>query len=556
MAKKAGKYTRARREEDEIERSFRSISPDDNKKKRQRKSHRKLAIFAICLALVSIAVAVAAGYVFFSENNLDGIILENITVAGVDVGGMRQRDAIAAVKAATANTYGTKSMTVTVLDTTAELPADCCSSLDIQSAVKEAYRFGNSGSQSKRQEQQQIAMTQGYTVDIVPYLTINEKAIKGALNKIGQKYSSTLSQTTCEVLGQAPEQTLVIKLGTPEYGLNMDSLYQKVLAAYNENTFSVKEQCSMIEPDAVDLQTLWEEHYVAPKDAKFNKDFQVVGGKNGYGFNLKKAQKTIKDAPYGATVKIPLTAIAPKVTAKELKASLYRDKLATYTARHDSDADRDVNLSLACKAIDGKVLYPGEMLSYNEALGERTESRGYRPGESYAGGEVVKTIGGGICQVSSALYHCAMVADLEILLRDCHGYATSYMPLGMDATVSWGTLDFRFRNSSNYPIRIEATADKGDITVTLYGTDDKDHYVKMEYETLSTTEYGTTYKTLPADNKEGYKDGDTMVEPSTGYSVKTYRCRYDKKTDELISKDFEASSVYCKRDAVICKIEE
>ena len=556
MAKKAGKYTRARREEDEIERSFRSISPDDNKKKQQRKSYRKLAIFAICLALISIAVAVAAGYVFFSENNLDCVILENITVAGVDVGGMRQRDAIVALKAATANTYGTKTMTVTVLDTTVQLPANCCGSLDVESAVKEAYHFGNSGSQSKRQEQQQIAMTKGYTVDITPYLSIDEGAIKQALNEIGQKYSSTLSQTTYEVVGEAPEQTLVINLGSPEYGLNMDTLYQQVLAAYNQNEFSVEGQCSMIEPDPIDLQAIWKEHYVAPKDAKFNEKFQVVGGKNGYGFDLKKAKKAVKDAPYGATVKISLTSISPKVTAKKLKASLFRDKLATYTALHESDADRDVNLALACKAINGKVLYPGEMLSYNEALGERTESRGYRPGESYAGGEVIKTIGGGICQVSSALYYCAMVADLEILLRDCHGYASTYVPLGMDATVSWGSLDFRFRNNSNYPIRIEAEADGGNTTVTIYGTDDKDHYVKMEYETLNTTEYGTTYKTLSADNEEGYKDGDIIVEPATGYNVKTYRCRYDKKTDELISRDFEASSVYRARDAVICKIEK
>ena len=556
MAKRTAKYARSRREDEEIERSFRSISPAKKKRKKAKKSHSKAAGCAVFLAVIAVVVAVAAGYFYFSDMNLDGVILENITVAGVDVGGMTQRDAITAVENATANTYGTKTMTVTVLDTQAELPANCCSSLDIRAAVKDAYRFGNSGTQSKREEQQQIAMNEGYAVDLTPYLSINETAIKDALSTIGDKYSTTLAQSTYEVVGESPEQTLVIQLGVPEYGLDMNALYQQVLKAYSENTFSVEGQCGMIKPDPIDLQSIWEQYFIEPVDASFtDKTFEIIEGKDGYGFDLEKAKQDLENAPYGTKLEIPFVSIAPEVTAQSLKDTLFRDKLATYTATHESDADRDVNLALACQAINGKVLYPGEMISYNEALGERTEARGYRPGESYAGNEVVKTIGGGICQVSSCLYYCAMVADLQILLRENHGFASTYVPLGMDATVSWGSLDFRFRNSSDYPIRIEAEAHGGDTTVTIYGTDTKDTYVKMEYEKLKTTEYETTYKTLPADNEEGYKDGDYIVEPSIGYEIKTYRCRYSKDTDELISRDYEASSSYRKRDAVICKIE-
>ena len=556
MANKTSKQARSRGEEAQIEQAFRDISPKSGKPKKQRKPHTALAIFAISFAIVAICLAMVAGYYFFSDANLDGVILENITVAGVNVGGMTQRDAIVAVEAATANTYGRKTMVVTVLDTTAELPATCCSALDIPAAVKAAYRYGHSGSRAQRQEQQEIAMTQGHVVDIIPYLTLDENAINKGLETIGKKYSTTLTQSSYEIKGKAPNQTLVIHLGSPEYGLNMQDLYRKVLNAYCENRFALEGHCDIIEPEPIDLQSIYDEHYVAPVNAAFNmENFDIISGKNGYGFDLKKAEIQVSNAQYGSTVEIPFLTITPEITDKKLTATLYQDQLSTYTTHHVSESNRDVNLSLACKAIDGTILYPDETFSYNGALGERTEERGYRAGGSFSGGEVVKTVGGGICQVSSTLYYCALVADLEILTRENHGFDTGYVPLGMDATVSWDTLDFCFTNNLDYPIRIDAKAVGGSVTVTICGTDTKDYYVEMEYEVLHKTEYETTYKTLPEDNEDGYKDGDVIVSPATGYRVKTYRCRYNKTTKQLISKDFEAISDYSKRDKVICKIE-
>jgi vancomycin resistance protein YoaR len=165
------------------------------------------------------------------------------------------------------------------------------------------------------------------------------------------------------------------------------------------------------------------------------------------------------------------------------------------------------------------------------------------------------TYGGGICQVASTLYYCTLLAELETLVRENHGFVPDYVPLGMDATVSWGSIDFRFRNSSKYPIRIEATADGGSVTVSLVGTDDKDYYIEMEYEALSKEEYSVSYKTMSANNTDGYKDGDYITEPFTGYQVKTYRCKYHKDTKELISRDYVDRSTYKKRDGVICRIE-
>lgn len=556
MGKYDTKRKKAQQEEEALERSFRSMTPVKRSKRKNKKSHRKASVAAICVALFAVIFAVIAGYVYFDNASLDGIILDNVWVAGVDVGGMTQAQAIETVKAATSNTYSQTPMVVTVLDSKTELSPSWCGSLNVRSAVKAAYRFGNTGTESKRQEEQQIAMTTGYVVDITPYLGLDSKAIKDALAVLGGEYSTTLTETTYEVTGEAPNQTLVVSLGVPEYGLNLDELYQQVLDAYNQNTFFVEGKCGMIEPKPVDLQSILDTYYIAPVDAALDpKTYEIVEGKDGYGFDIEYAKQELESAKPGTTVEIPFFVLPPEITTNGLNEMLFRDELSTYTASSESDSNRDVNLALACKAIDGLVLNPQQVFSYNDALGERTASKGYKPGKSYSGNETVYTIGGGICQVSSALYYCAMVADLEILMRINHGFAPSYMPLGMDATVSWGSLDFRFRNNMDYPIRIEAEASEGNVTISIFGTDTRDHYVKMEYEKLNTYEYSTTYKTISANNAEGYKDGDYIVEPYTGYDIKTYRCRYEKETNKLISKDLEATSNYRKRDGVICKIE-
>ncbi len=556
MAKQNQRNSRARREDAEIEAAFRDVSGSKKTSKKTRKSNRTGAVIAICAALIAITVCLIAGSIYFSNAELDGIILENVSVAGVDVGGMTQAQAISAVTAAAEKTYFQTPMVVTVFDSTAEIPASCISSLDIKGAVKAAYKFGNSGSQSKRQAEQKLAMESGYTVDLTPYLELDTDTVKQILTQLGSHYSSTLSQSTYEVTGEAPEQTLVVQLGMPEYGLDLNALYQQVLDAYSQNIFSIQGTCSMIEPEPIDLEGILARYYVAPINASFDTaTYEIIEGTAGYGFDIESARALLEQSAFGTTVEIPFTDIAPEITGKDLETVLYRDTLATFTAEAKSEGGRDTNLRLACEAINGLILYPGDFFSYNNTLGQRTEAKGYKLGPSYSGNETVYTVGGGICQVSSALYYCAVVADLEILMRENHGFAPAYMPVGTDATVSWGSVDFRFRNTSNYPIRIEATAQGGSVTVTLVGTDDKDYYVTIEEEILATYDYTVSYQTMSANNTQGYKDGDYITEPYTGYDVRTYRCKYSKEDDSLLSREFEAESNYRVRNGVICRID-
>lgn len=526
-------------------------------KKSGKKTHASAAIIIICSIVLVIGAAIVLGCFYFAGNDPDRPILQNVTVAGVDVGGMTQAQAIEAVKAATDSTYSRTPMTVKVLDSEITIPAEACGTLNVKKAVRDAYRYGYTGFESRREKEHQIAATTGYAVDITPYLSLDNAAIQEKLDELGGIYNTTLTQSTYEVNGTAPEQTLVITLGVPEYGLNMDSLYDSVMDAFNQNVFSVEGSCEMMEPDPVDLAAIHKEYYIAPEEPCFDEDtFEVIDGKDGYGFDLEDAQQKLTETPYGSTLEIPLISISPTTTKEELAAMLYRDVLGTCTGTAYGSSSRNNNLNVACQAINGLILYPGDVFSFNDVVGERTPEAGYMPAPTYVGNKTVNTYGGGVCQVSSIIYNCALQSDFEILLREYHTYATTYVQLGTDAVINWGTLDFRFRNTSEYPIRIDAVADGGTVTVSFVGTETRDYYVKMEHEVLATYYYDVEYEEMTADNEKGYKDGEYITTPYTGYDVNTYRCKYSRETDELISREFEDSSHYSSRNAVICKIIE
>lgn len=536
-----------------------------NSRRGKQKRESRTGVIVTCVCVIALGIAFLAGCLLFLGNE-DGVIYDGVRIAGVNVGGMTVKEAKAAVEKAAANTYGKQEMVVTVLQDTVTIPAEYVGELDVTGAVRAAYQYGRKGTATTRQEQIANAAAQGVDVDITPYLSLQKEQIKAKLQTLGEKYSSTLSQSTYKVVGDKPSaediqkgvnfQKLVVTVGTPEYGLNMDALYQTVLDGYSRNDFSVTGQCGSVKPDPIDLAGILQKYYVAPVDAKLKSNSSdIQEGKVGYGFVVADVQKRLDATKPGATVEIPFVQLQPEITAETLMTTLFKDVLATYTAVSDNNnADRNTNLRLACQAIDGMILAPGEYFSYNAALGKRTTAKGYKPGPSYAGGKTVYTVGGGICQVSSALYYCAMVADLKIEERTRHAFFPGYVPLGMDATVSWGSLDFCFRNNTKHPILIDATADKNEVTVSLLGTDDKDYYVEMEYEVLKEYPAKTTYQSMSADNEEGYKNGDYIVEPYKGYDVVTYRCIYNKQTKALISREKEATSNYKKRDGIICEI--
>lgn len=169
---------------------------------------------------------------------------------------------------------------------------------------------------------------------------------------------------------------------------------------------------------------------------------------------------------YGSISMQPQTVLAD-VTKAELMSSLCR--ISTYTTKTTDNKNRNTNVQLSANAISGMVINPGEVFSFNAATGERTPEKGYKPASAISGGQVNDEVGGGVCQTSSTLFNAAARANLEIITRSPHAWPSSYVPEGMDATVNWPGLDFKFRNNTDYPIYIVSWYKDRRVTVELYG---------------------------------------------------------------------------------------
>ena len=194
------------------------------------------------------------------------------------------------------------------------------------------------------------------------------------------------------------------------------------------------------------------------------------------------------------------------------------------------------------------MLNSGEEFNYYKLTGPFSASNGYKSAPGYQNGKTVEMDGGGACQCSSTTYAAALLANLEIVARTAHGFASDYIGLGLDATVSGGGPEFIFRNNTAYPIKVQTnySADNR-LTVNIYGTKTDDTTVKMRVEQLSSTPYEEEVIESP-----DLAPGERRVEqtPYTGHVVNTYRQIYDGN-GKLISETFEARSNYKKRNRIV-----
>ena len=172
---------------------------------------------------------------------------------------------------------------------------------------------------------------------------------------------------------------------------------------------------------------------------------------------------------------VPLKITEPTVTVASFGDKAFTDKLSTFSTNYDaSNINRNNNLVLASEKLDGVIVNPGEEFSYNKTIGERTISAGFKEAKAYANGDVVLDVGGGICQLSSTLYNAVLLSNLDVIERHSHYFKTAYVSAGRDATVSWGTVDFKFKNTRKYPIKIQASAGDGVVNVSLFGIKQED----------------------------------------------------------------------------------
>ncbi len=233
---------------------------------------------------------------------------------------------------------------------------------------------------------------------------------------------------------------------------------------------------------------------------------------------------------------IVMTDSRPEIEARDLE---HMGELASYVTWYRvAEVDRTHNLTQAAKAINGHILRPGKEFSFNGTVGPRTLATGFRDAPVIVGNTLEPGLGGGICQVSSTLYNACLLAGLDIVERHNHGLAVSYVPLGLDATVAYGLIDYRFRNNTDYPLYIRSLAGGGKLSVNIYG--------HMEYKQNIKTSH-VVDEIMPFAYRDeidpNLKPGESRVHNKgfPGYIVRSYRTYYEESgqvlKSELLAKD-------------------
>ncbi len=220
----------------------------------------------------------------------------------------------------------------------------------------------------------------------------------------------------------------------------------------------------------------------------------------------------------------------------------FKECLAEFETVHDKDhiddAGRNVNLKIAADKVDGIILQPGEEFSFNRIVGPRGRKEGFQPAGVISNGKVIPGLGGGICQVSTTLYRCALLSALKIVERHNHSIydGIAYAQRGLDAAVVWGAKDFRFINTLPTPILIVCQSGRGSVKAAIYA----EHRPFEKVELATRNEVKHPFPVQVRKNPR-LKNGETrVVQPGViGYTVESYRTVTIKGVtrEEPLSKD-------------------
>lgn len=374
----------------------------------------------------------------------------------------------------------------------------------------------------------------------------NQKQLNKDIKKSGILDYSTLVPTTYKV-----EKTKVIfTKGKSGEAVKQKDVYNTIQTALNEYDFNktLKIKPSSVSEDESVMKTIYKTLSKEGKNATLDKnnDYKIVAEQYGAKYDLDDSISAFNKAKEGKEFEVKAKAIVPSITKEDLEKNLFKDVLGEYTTTVNGSSVRKNNVRLAGEKCN-VILLPGEEFSYNQTVGKRTKENGFGEAGAYLNGETVQEVGGGVCQASSTLYNAVVLANLEVTERTNHTYISSYVPIGRDATVSWGGPDFKFKNNRDYPIKIEASYAGGKLTCKIIGTDVDGSYVKFTSERTGDVAYNTKYEndaTIPEGQQVTKQAG------SNGGKAVSYRLVYDKD-GKLLSKKKEANSYYKGHDALI-----
>ena len=508
------------------------------KKGKRAVARRRQTLLTVCAAAL---IAVLCAVYFISSLFSNDDIYDGITFMDKNLGGMSQTQAEKTIRQAVDSLGISENIEITLgydkFDIATTLNA---ANIDAKALAEDAYNYGREGSFIQRWKAMKATKKEGYalTCDISPdreaLLSQIDEAIKTASeNAGGQLY---------EIKG---EEVIVNLSHGVTYNREKiaDALIEKISALdFAPLTFEGEEGKITGESLAALINTEMAEPTIDPNDPSCQ---TIIPGVVGYSIKASQADNLINAAD-SDTVAIPVTITNPTYTDEQYKSMLFRDVLSSQsTSFNGNQIQRTANIRIAASDCE-TVILPGEEFSYTAQVGKITREKGYQDALVFSQGEVVDGLGGGVCQVSSTIYMAAMYADMEITVRRNHSFVVSYTPVGQDATFVYGGQDFKFRNNTNFPIKVDCTVGKNSINVKIIGTQETPgKSVKVVTEILSTNPFEEQHVYDPTLKPDEVKVKNVGY---TGYKANTYRIIYIDGKE--VSRNFEASSTYKRLDKV------
>ena len=319
------------------------------------------------------------------------------------------------------------------------------------------------------------------------------------------------------------ENILTIYTGHGGTTLDFEATYKKLTDAIGQNKNITIDAVTETTPyKGVDIDKIYKEVYRKVQNASYNPETkELTAHKDGYDFNKEKARELLLNAEENSVYEIELIVTKPEITAEMLSLTIFDTAVSSYSTNYNANEHgRSSNIRLAASKINGTILQPGEVFSYNQTVGNRTASAGFKVAHVYIGNTVADGIGGGICQVSSTLYNAVLYANLGIVERLNHSIPVSYVPKGQDATVAWPNIDFKFKNTLDYPVKIEATASGGVCTVKIMGYKKNDCSVKI----INSVSKINNFKTVYSEDSSLEPGTEKIIQKGTdGSVIKTQR---------------------------------
>ena len=429
--------------------------------------------------------------------------------------------------------------------------------IDVEKTIQDVMNYGREGNIFKTNFEIFEAALKGKNVEV------SYSYDKDKLDEIVKNVELSIKNGVVQSKYSIDEENkkLVVVIGktgnTIDFDTEKEKIFENIKNTFLKNSDETKIYIDIKKkkPDELNYDEIYKAVKRDAKDAYVDKSsnpIKIVSEQVGYDIDKDLLISTLnkeENKVEGKEIQIELKVIEPNVKLENLEAELYKDKLAGYTTYFPAGRyARSNNLEIALRYLNGKVVMPGSVFSYNDAIGDTTAAKGYQAAATFKGGTTVNEMGGGICQTVSTLYNVVLMANLEVVERHAHGLPVGYVQPSRDATVYSPYLDFKFKNTRNYPIKIITSFTyEGSLNISFYGIREETEYdIDVISQYLATVPFTTKYI-----YDENMPEGTSQVITAgvNGYTSQSFLSK--KLNGVQVSYDFLSKDTYNPQQQVV-----